>query len=104
MITHINTAEEFKDFIKDGLVIIDFFATWCGPCRMLTPVLEDIDQEYEGKLKIGKIDVDSLSDIAQMYNVFSIPTLLFIKNGELKATQVGYIPQKSLKRLIDKNF
>ena len=72
MITHINTAEEFKDFIKDGLVIIDFFATWCGPCRMLTPVLEDIDQEYEGKLKIGKIDVDSLSDIAQMYNVFSM--------------------------------
>lgn len=104
MIKHIESEKEFEEFIKEGNVIIDFFATWCGPCRMMTPVLEDIDTEYEGKLNIGKVDVDALGKIAAQYMVSSIPTLLFIKDGELKHTQVGFMPQKSLKHLIDSNF
>ena len=62
MIKHIESEREFEEFIKEGNVIIDFFATWCGPCRMMTPVLEDIDTEYEGKLNIGKVDVDALAE------------------------------------------
>lgn len=104
MIKHIESEQEFEEFIKEGNVVIDLFATWCGPCRMMTPVLEDIDNEYEGKLKIGKVDVDALGEIAAQYMVSSIPTLLFIKDGELKHTQVGFMPQKSLKHLIDNNF
>lgn len=104
MIKHIQNEQEFKEFISKGNVIIDFFATWCGPCRMMTPVLEDIDNEYQGSINIGKVDVDELGEIAAQYNVASIPTLLFIKDGELQHTQVGFIPQKSLKNIIDKNF
>lgn len=104
MIKHINTIEEFSDFIKAGKVIVDFYATWCGPCRMLAPVLEELDNELNGEIKIAKIDVDELNDLAGEYQVFSIPTLVLIKDGKAVNKQVGFLPKESLKRLIAKSF
>ncbi len=101
MITHIKTKQEFQDFIKEGSVVVDFFATWCGPCRMLAPVLEDIDEEYKGTIKIAKVDVDELSEIAEEYMVQSIPTLLFLKDGVLKEKQIGFVPANSIVKMIE---
>ena len=64
-------------------VVVDFFATWCGPCRMMAPVIEELAEEYDGKVKIGKLDVDENSDIAARYGVMSIPTIILFKNGEV---------------------
>lgn len=102
MITHIKNKNEFDQFISEGVVLIDFYATWCGPCRMMAPVLEDIDEEMNGQIKIGKLDVDEVGDVAGQYMISSIPTLMFFKDGKHVGTQVGYIPNKSLKKLIEK--
>ena len=64
-------------------VVVDFFATWCGPCRMMAPVIEELAEEYDGKVKIGKLDVDENSDIAARYGVMSIPTIILFKDGEI---------------------
>lgn len=103
MIKHIETVEEFEEFIKEGKVIIDFYANWCGPCKMLAPVLENLDQEVND-LKIGKINVDDLEELAERYAVFSIPTLILIKDGQELKKQVGFMPKDSLKHLIEKTF
>ena len=68
---------------SDIPVVVDFFATWCGPCRMMAPVIEELAEEYDGKVKIGKLDVDENSDIAARYGVMSIPTIILFKNGEV---------------------
>ena len=82
--------ETFDDIIKgDKPVLVDFFATWCGPCRMMAPVIEELAEEYDGKVKIGKLDVDENSDIAARYGVMSIPTIILFKNGEVFSKSVG---------------
>ena len=85
-------------------VLVDFFATWCGPCRMLSPVLESVSEDYEGKVKFVKLDVDEASDIAKDYSVMSIPTLIIIKNGEEVAKQVGALGAEALEEWIDENI
>ena len=70
-------------------VVVDFFATWCGPCRMMAPVIEELAEEYDGKVKIGKLDVDENSDIAARYGVMSIPTIILFKKGEGFSKSVG---------------
>lgn len=105
MIKHLTSKEEFESFISENKkVIVDFYATWCGPCRMMAPVLEDIDEEFNNEINIVKIDVDEVGELASEFMVSSIPTLLFIKDKEVIATQVGYIPAKSLKKAIEKYF
>ena len=74
---------------SDIPVVVDFFATWCGPCRMMAPVIEELAEEYDGKVKIGKLDVDENSDIAARYGVMSIPTIILFKNGEVFSKSVG---------------
>ena len=74
-------------------VLIDFWATWCGPCRMLAPVIEEIAKEYEGKVKVGKVNVDDERELALQFGVNSIPTVMVFQNGEIKATSVGYHPR-----------
>lgn len=74
-------------------VVIDFWAAWCGPCRMIAPIIEELAQEFEGKAKIGKLDVDSNQQTAIKYGVRSIPTVLFLKGGEVKDTIIGAQPK-----------
>lgn len=87
MVKQIN-SDEFKEVIKEGKVVVDLFATWCGPCKMLSPVLDEISEEIT-TTKFYKIDVDDNEDIAREYNVMSIPTVLVFENGELTNTIVG---------------
>ena len=81
-------SKEFKEVIKEGKVVVDLFATWCGPCKMLSPILDEISEEVT-TTKFFKIDVDDNEDIAREYNVMSIPTVLVFKDGELTNTIVG---------------
>ena len=81
-------------------VLVDFWATWCGPCRMLAPVIEEIANEYEGKVKVGKVNVDDERELALQFGVSSIPTVMVVQNGEIKATSVGYRPKKEIEQLL----
>ena len=81
-------------------VVVDFFATWCGPCRMMAPVIEELAEEYDGKVKIGKLDVDENSDIAARYGVMSIPTIILFKDGEIFSKSVGLQDKEVLKNAI----
>lgn len=83
-------AEALK---SDVPVIVDFWAAWCGPCRMIAPIIEELSTEYEGKVKVGKLDVDDNQQTAIKYGVRSIPTVLFFKGGELKDTIIGAVPK-----------
>lgn len=96
-------ANNFQDEVikSDIPVLVDFFATWCGPCKMMAPSIEKAAQEYEGKVKVGKVDVDENPILAQSYNVSSVPTLLVIKNGEVTASKTGAVPYELLKAFIE---
>ncbi len=99
--TNIKTKSEFLDIInKDDLVLVDFHALWCGPCKMLAPVLESIAPERL-ELKIIKVDIDELAELAEEYNVSSVPTLKFFKNGKVISESGGYMPKEKLLRKID---
>lgn len=84
------TDASIEDLLKsDKPLVIDFWAEWCGPCRMIGPIVEELATEYEGKVTIGKVDVDNNDEITSKYGIRNIPTILFIKNGEVVDKQVG---------------
>lgn len=85
-------------------VLVDFWAEWCGPCRALAPILDDISEEYEGRLKVAKVNVDQNNMTAATYGVRGIPTLLLIKDGEVVATKVGNLPKSQLTAFLDSNI
>lgn len=94
--------QEFEMLIQDSLVLVDFFATWCGPCKMLGPVLEEIAKEQEN-LKIVKIDIDENPNLSKKFAIMSVPTLILFRNGEAISTQHGFMPKPLLENWIEKN-
>ena len=97
------TKENFNETIQSGVSLVDFWAPWCGPCRMIAPVLEELDQEMGDKVKIVKVNVDENQETASKFGVMSIPTLLVFKNGELVDKTVGYQPKEALVQLLEKH-
>ena len=97
------TDANFEELVvnSDKPVMIDFWAVWCGPCRMIAPIVEEMSGEYEGKAVIGKVDVDSNPGVAQKYGIRNIPTVLFVKNGEIADKQVGAVPKQVLTAKLD---
>lgn len=100
----ITTVEAYKEATKEGVVLVDFFATWCGPCKMLAPVLDEVEKEIEGKAKIIKVDVDQLPELAAQFKVMSIPTLVLLKNNEVVKVVNGFMPKPVVKQLIEEAF
>jgi thioredoxin 1 len=100
------TDENFATSIEgaEGLAMVDFWAAWCGPCRMVAPIVEQLATEYQGKVTVGKLDVDSNQRTASRFNVRSIPTLLFFKDGKLVDTVVGAVPKPALDRQIQEHL
>ncbi len=91
------TDATFSEFLSsDKPVLIDFWATWCGPCKMMAPVIEEVSKEYADKLKVGKLDVDQNPETAQKYGIMSIPTLLVFKNGQVVKQLIGYRSKSDL--------
>ena len=98
MVTKIND-KEFDEKIKEGKVLVDCFATWCGPCRMLSPVLDEVSNEVD-TYNFYKLDVDESEEIARKYGIMTIPTLLLFEDGELKQTLVGFKTKDELKEIL----
>lgn len=104
-------GENIREFTDDNFesevlssevpVVVDLWAPWCGPCQKLTPIMEELASEYGDKVKIGKLNIDDNPQTASKYGVMSIPTVFFVKNGEIADTQVGLLPKEPLKTKID---
>jgi thioredoxin 1 len=92
------TDSNFEEMVlkSDKPVLVDFWAEWCGPCRMVAPIVNELAVEYEGKMVVGKVDVDSNPEVAQKFGIRNIPTILFFKNGEIADKQVGAVPKSKL--------
>ena len=100
-IKHVKASEFNNEVLKaDKPVLVDFWADWCGPCKMLSPVIDEIAKEYEGKAKICKVNVDDEMGLAQQYRVMSVPTVLVFKNGQVSGTSVGYVGKEKLTEML----
>ena len=102
MVHHIENEQIINEVLKnEGLVVVDFFATWCGPCQMLAPVLTELDKKYKDGVEFYKVNVDEHQDAAIRYGVMSVPTLIFFKNGEEIDRQVGFMEEDELSKIIE---
>ncbi|MFP3950408.1 MAG: thioredoxin [Candidatus Micrarchaeia archaeon] len=101
-IEHLN-SETFDDYVKEGTTLVDFWAEWCGPCRMLGPIFEELSGEMEG-VKFGKVDVSENQQIAQKFGVMSIPTIILFKNGKEADRLTGAAPKERLREWIEGNI
>ena len=96
------TKENFEAEVLQSAkpVLVDFWATWCGPCRMLAPIIEELATEYEGKAVVGKVNIDEQPELAEVFQIQSIPTVLVFKNGQLADMAVGYRPKEQLAQML----
>lgn len=98
------TSANFQEVMKsDKVVMIDFWAEWCGPCRMVGPVVEELAKEYDGKAVVGKLNVDNEGDISAQFGIRNIPTILFVKNGEVVDKVVGALPKSEFVKVLEKH-
>ena len=97
------TKENFEAEVlrSEKPVLVDFWATWCGPCRMLAPVVEELAAEYEGKAVVGKVNIDEQPELAEAFRIQSIPTVLVFKNGQIADMTVGYSPKERLAKMLE---
>ena len=101
----INSTQEFDDLIKQNkYVLVDFWATWCAPCRMVAPVIEKIADQYSEKVIVAKVDVDEQQELAIRYGIQTIPTIIFFKEGKLASKEIGVKPMASFANMIDSNI
>ena len=99
------TNTNFNELLQDSkLVIVDFWATWCGPCRMLSPILDEVEEEMADKITVVKVNVDDADEVAAQFRIMSIPTLLFFKNGQAVDKTVGAMPKNELVKKINENL
>lgn len=101
MLKHANESN-FQEMTGKGLVLVDFFATWCGPCRMLGPVLEDMANDRDS-IDIVKVDIDESMNLARQFGIMSVPTLILFKDGKVVAKTSGFQPKESIQQFIDNN-
>ena len=98
------TRGEFDGFVKDGFVVVDFFADWCMPCLIMAPVMEELGRKLKGKVKFAKIDVDENQDLAQKFRVMSIPNFVLLKDGEVVERFVGAMPMEDFEARLRKHL
>jgi thioredoxin 1 len=104
-IVHVTDGSFDEDVLKSSVpVLVDFWAAWCGPCKMIAPILEEIVDEYAGKLKIVKLNVEENTATPQNYNVRGIPTLILFKSGEVEAMKVGFVNKSQLNAFLQENI
>ena len=103
MLIHLEKGQVFNSLIKNGVVLVDFYATWCGPCKMLSPELEKL-AEKRNDVTVLKVDIDQFEEIAAMYNVRVVPTLILFKDGANLSVSTGFKPVASLERFVDTAF
>ena len=102
-VIHIGSEEAFDKLIAgDTPVLVDFWATWCGPCRMIAPIVEELAGEYADKVIVAKVDVDEQSELAQRYRIMNIPTLMLFKQGQLVDKAIGARPKAALEQMLNK--
>ena len=102
LVKHLTDAE-FKTGVASGATLVDFWAPWCGPCKAIAPVLDELAQEYDGSLSIAKVNVDEQPAIAEAFGIMSIPTLILFKDGKPAGKLVGALPKASLKAFIEEH-
>ncbi len=104
LIMKIVNTQEFNELMNEKAVLVDFFATWCGPCKMLSPVLESVAEKMKDKVTIVKVDVDRSPDLAAKFGVMSVPTMIMFKNGRQVDAFSGYMPEANLMANIERNL
>jgi thioredoxin 1 len=105
LITHTSDASFNADVIEaDTLVLVDYWAEWCGPCKMIAPILDEVSKDYQGKVRVTKMNVDENRDVPAKYGIRGIPTLMLFKGGELAATKVGALSKAQLTAFIDSHL
>lgn len=101
-LVHLNEANFQKEILEEqSLALVDFYTDWCGPCKMVAPIIKELAAEYEGKLKVGKLNVEEAQGIATRYSIMSVPTFLFFKDGKVAEQAVGAISKQQFKQKID---
>lgn len=100
MVKKIN-EEQFEQVKNDAVAVVDFSATWCGPCKMLAPVLEEVSEDFAGKVSFYNVDVDDCGDLAMEFGIMSVPALVVLKNGEKAAQSVGFQPKEKITEFVN---
>ncbi len=104
-IKYVSTTKEFDDLLaNEKFVLVDFWATWCAPCRMIAPVIEKLSEQYEGKITVAKVDVDQQQELSIRYGIQSIPTVILYKDGKIAAKEIGVKPLNSFTRMLDNHI